>query len=66
MGLLVAHAFGAMRMPRLTATTDAENVSAHKLLKALGFRREAVRDVMFKGKQGKELDFASSARSSKQ
>ena len=57
-GLLLNHAFGAMGKRRVLAITDAENVSAQKLLEALGFRREAVRDVVFKGKAGKEFDFA--------
>lgn len=56
-GLLLNHVFGAMRMRRVHAITDAENASAQKLLEALGFRKEAVRDVIFKGKPGKEFDF---------
>jgi len=56
-GLLLDHAFGAMRMRRVLAITDAENLPAHKLLEALGFRKEAVRDVVFKRKQGSEWIF---------
>jgi RimJ/RimL family protein N-acetyltransferase len=65
-GLLLDHAFGAMGMRRVLAITDAENIPAHKLLEALGFRREAVRDVLFKGKEGKEFDFVCTARPNKQ
>lgn len=60
--LLLDHAFGAMRKRRVLAVTDAENVPAHKLLEASGFRREAARDVLFKGKEGKEFDFACAAK----
>jgi RimJ/RimL family protein N-acetyltransferase len=62
MGLLLAHAFGTMGIRRVLAITDAENLPAHKLLDALGFHRDAMRDVLFKGKQGKELDFACAAK----
>jgi RimJ/RimL family protein N-acetyltransferase len=55
--LLLDHAFGAMQKRRALAITDAENISAHKLLLALGFRKGSVRDVLFKGKQGQEFDF---------
>jgi RimJ/RimL family protein N-acetyltransferase len=61
--LLLDHAFGEMRMQRVLAITDAENLPAHKLLMALGFHRTAVRDVLFKGKDGKEFDFACTAGS---
>lgn len=60
-GLLLEHAFGAMHMRRVLAITDAENVSAQKLLEALDFHRETVRDVIFKGKAGKELDYVREA-----
>ncbi|HEY1772543.1 MAG TPA: GNAT family N-acetyltransferase [Gammaproteobacteria bacterium] len=43
--------------PRVLAVADAENVAAHKLLLALGFRKHAERDVIFKDKPGKEFDF---------
>ena len=56
--LLLDHAFGAMHVRRVLAKTDAKNIPAQRLLEALGFRREAVRDVMFKGKAGKEFDYA--------
>ena len=46
-----------MGMRRVRAVTDAGNVSAQTLLLALGFRKEAERDVLFKGKEGKEFDF---------
>lgn len=59
--LLLDHAFGAMRMRRVLAKTDAENLAAQKLLEALGFRKEAVRDVLFKGKAGKEIDLLREA-----
>jgi RimJ/RimL family protein N-acetyltransferase len=52
-GLLLAH----MQQRRVIAITDAENLAAHKLLLALGFRKETERDVVFKGKGGKEFDF---------
>jgi RimJ/RimL family protein N-acetyltransferase len=57
-GLLLAH----MRQPRIIAVTDAENVAAHKLLLALGFHKEAERDVVFKGKQGTERIFVADRR----
>jgi RimJ/RimL family protein N-acetyltransferase len=62
--LLLDHAFGAMRMRRALAAMDAENVQAQKLLEVLGFRREAIRDVVFKGKEGKEFDFVRNSGSS--
>jgi RimJ/RimL family protein N-acetyltransferase len=55
--VLLDHAFGAMHMRRVLAITDAENVSAHRLMLALGFRKEAERELMFKGNAGKEYDF---------
>ena len=60
--LLLDHAFGAMHMRRVSAITDAENLPAHKLLEAVGFHRGAVRDVLFKGKEGKEFDFVCSPK----
>lgn len=59
-GLLVGHLFGTMQRHRVTATTDAENLAAQKLLTALGFREEAhyVKNVFFKGKWGDECLFA--------
>jgi RimJ/RimL family protein N-acetyltransferase len=60
--LLLDHAFGAMGKHRVLAITDAENIPAHKLLETLGFRRGAVRDVTFKGKAGKEIDFVCDIR----
>ena len=55
--LLLDHAFAAMKLRRVLTKTDAENLPAQKLLLALGFRKEAEREVLFKGKQGREFDF---------
>lgn len=63
-GLLLDHAFGAMGVRRVLAKTDAENLPAQKLLTALGFQKEAERDVIFKGKEAKEFDFACHGRPS--
>ncbi len=53
-GLLLAHGFDGMGKKCISAITDAENLAAQKLLLALGFRKEAEREVLFKGKAGKE------------
>lgn len=47
-----------MQRQRIVAVTDAENMAAQKLLLALGFRKVAEREVLFKGKEGREFDFA--------
>lgn len=62
-GLLLNHAFGAMGKRRVLAKTDAENLAAQKLLLALEFRKEAERNVQFKGKQGGEWIFLADSDS---
>ena len=59
-GLLVGHLFGTLHRHRVIAVTDAENLSAQKLLTALGFRKEAhyVKNVLFKGKWRDECLYA--------
>lgn len=58
--LLIDHLFGPMQRHRVVAVTDAENLPAHKLLKALGFRKEAhyIKSVYFKGRWGDEHLYA--------
>ncbi len=58
--LLLDHVFGTMQKHRVIAVTDAENLSAQKLLMALGFRKEAhyIKNIFFKGKWGDECLFA--------
>lgn len=63
-GLLVGHLFGPMQRHRVVAVTDAENLSAQKLLTALGFRKEAhyLKNIYFKGKWGDECLYACLAQ----
>ena len=46
-----------MKHPRVVAVTDSDNLAAHKLLLTLGFRKEAERDVIFKGNPGRDFVF---------
>jgi RimJ/RimL family protein N-acetyltransferase len=62
--LLLGHAFKGMGQRRVFAITDAENLSAQKLLLSLGFQMQAERDVIFKGRDGKEFDFVCELASS--
>ncbi|HEY4127131.1 MAG TPA: GNAT family N-acetyltransferase [Gammaproteobacteria bacterium] len=59
-GLLLDH----MRRSRVLAVTDAKNLAAQKLLLALRFQKQAERDVIFKGTDGKEFDFVRNSASS--
>ena len=55
--LLLDRAFGEMNKKQVVAVTDAENHPAQQLLLAVGFHKQGERDVVFKGKPGKEYDF---------
>jgi RimJ/RimL family protein N-acetyltransferase len=57
---LLKYVFGRLNMHRASATTDAENKSAQKLFRRLGFRQEAhfVEHLWFKGAWGSEYLFA--------
>ena len=57
---LLEYVFGKLGKHRVIAVTDAENHSAQKLLRGLGFRQEAHyrQNIFFKGKWGDECLFA--------
>mmetsp|Transcript_3144 Transcript_3144/g.3905 ORF Transcript_3144/g.3905 Transcript_3144/m.3905 type:complete len:187 (+) Transcript_3144:45-605(+) len=57
---LVGYLCNRMGKRRITATTDAENDAAAKLLISIGMRKEAhfVENIFFKGKWGSEFAFA--------
>ncbi|MDB5101415.1 MAG: acetyltransferase family protein [Cyanobacteria bacterium RYN_339] len=61
---LLALAFGAWGLHRVSATTDCLNPGAIALLERLGFRREAhhVENIWFKGAWGSEYVYAVLAR----
>jgi RimJ/RimL family protein N-acetyltransferase len=63
-GLLLDHASRGMGQRQVLAITDAENLPAQKLLLAVGFHKQAERDVIFKGRDGKEFDFVCKPASS--
>lgn len=61
---LLDEVFGQLARHRVIAITDARNGQAHKLLGALGFRREGhfVESAFFKGAWGDEMLYACLAR----
>ncbi|GLS84558.1 GNAT family N-acetyltransferase [Paraferrimonas haliotis] len=57
---LLAYVFTHLKIHRVTATTDVNNVASYKLLEKLKFRREAhfIQNIFFKGKWGDEYQYA--------
>lgn len=53
---LVDYLFGELRLHRIHATCDVENLASRKLLEKIGMRQEAhfVENIWFKGKWGSE------------
>lgn len=57
---LLAYLFGELKLHRISAECDVENVASWRLLEKLGFRREAylVENLYFKGTYGSEYHYA--------
>lgn len=57
---LLDYLFGDLRLHRVTATCDVENVASLRLLERVGMRREAhhVENIWFKGAWGSEYGYA--------
>ncbi len=60
LSVLVSYIFSELHMHRITALTDAENISSCNVLERVGFREEAHyrKNIWFKGKWGDEKLFA--------
>lgn len=65
---LVAYLFGELKLHRISAECDVENVPSWRLLERLGFRREAhlIENIFFKGAYGSEYHYAMLRREWKQ
>ena len=57
---LLGYLFGELRLHRVTATCDAENLASSRLLERIGMRREAhlIENIWFKGSWGSEYSYA--------
>jgi RimJ/RimL family protein N-acetyltransferase len=57
---LIAYLFDEMKLHRISAECDVENISSWRLLEKLGFRREAhlIENIYFKGAYGSEYHYA--------
>ena len=56
---LLDYLFGELRLHRIRATCDVENLASSRLLERIGMRREAhfVENIWFKGKWGSEYAY---------
>lgn len=61
---LLAYLFGELKLHRVTAICDAENLASARLLERVGMRREGtyVENIWFKGAWGSEFLYAMLAR----
>lgn len=65
---LLAYLFEEMKLHRISAECDVENISSWRLLEKIGFRREAhlIENIFFKGSYGSEYHYAMLFREWKQ